>query len=366
VISTAILYAVIGLFHFMFRRQFFAISLDPERAEAGGMNVRLWDFLFYVSFGFVVTSSVSIAGVLLVFSYLVIPSVVAVLFANRVRTRLAIGWAVGTLVSLCGVWISYERDLPSGPVIVVCFGGFLVLAGCVYQILHSERRVRGVVRIALGSAVAVALLAGSTLLNKKEDLDLAHVLETGSKSERMVVLLRVEAEPQLWSKIAPSIPKLFASDEIEVEKKLLDLIAERKDATLLATVHGLLKAPDDILREQALKCVRTLGKAESVPAVLAAARSEEDEYLKVEFAEAALELGNIEGIPLLLEVMDTGDAAQARKDAWEHLKAHVDLDLPYHAEGAAPARAGEVQALRKWWTDHAGSVQVKHVSAQGL
>ena len=57
------------------RRQFLAISLDPEAAEAQGLSIRLWDFLFYASFGFVVTSSVAIAGVLLVFCYLIVPSV---------------------------------------------------------------------------------------------------------------------------------------------------------------------------------------------------------------------------------------------------------------------------------------------------
>src|SRR5215470_6707180 len=73
--KTAALYSAIGLFHYIFRRKFLTISLDPERAEAEGISVRLWDFLFYASFGFVVTSSVAIAGVLLVFCYLIVPSV---------------------------------------------------------------------------------------------------------------------------------------------------------------------------------------------------------------------------------------------------------------------------------------------------
>jgi zinc/manganese transport system permease protein len=61
--KTAALYGVIGLFHYIFRRKFLTISLDPDRAEAEGISVRFWDFLFYASFGFVVTSSVAIAGV---------------------------------------------------------------------------------------------------------------------------------------------------------------------------------------------------------------------------------------------------------------------------------------------------------------
>src|ERR1700682_4947800 len=106
VAKTAILYSAIGLFHFIFRRKFLLISLDPEGAEAQGISTRFWDFLFYASFGFVVTSSVAIAGVLLVFCYLIVPSVGAMLFADRVGRRLAIGWTMGTLVSALGVYFS--------------------------------------------------------------------------------------------------------------------------------------------------------------------------------------------------------------------------------------------------------------------
>src|SRR6476469_3333744 len=82
--KTAILYGVVGLFHYIFRKKFLLISTNPAGAEAKGMSIRFWDFLFYASFGFVVTSSVSIAGVLLVFCYLIVPSVGAMLFADRV------------------------------------------------------------------------------------------------------------------------------------------------------------------------------------------------------------------------------------------------------------------------------------------
>ena len=79
--KTAALYGAIGLFHYVFRKKFLAISMDAVKAEADGINTRLWDFLFYASFGFVVTSSVAIAGVLLVFCYLIVPSVGAMLFS---------------------------------------------------------------------------------------------------------------------------------------------------------------------------------------------------------------------------------------------------------------------------------------------
>src|SRR5215813_6937984 len=125
--KTALLYSAVGAFHFIFRRKFLAISMDSARAEAEGISVRLWDFLFYASFGFVVTSSVSIAGVLLVFCYLIVPSVAAMLYAEGIGRRLAIGWTMGTIVSAIGVYLSLKLDLPTGATIVCTFGVVLAI-----------------------------------------------------------------------------------------------------------------------------------------------------------------------------------------------------------------------------------------------
>ncbi len=140
--KTAALYGAIGLFHYLFRKKFLLISTDPEEAQRQGIRIRLWDFLFYASFGFVVTSSVAIAGVLLVFCYLVVPSVGAMLFANRIGRRLAIGWTMGTIVSALGVYLSVVLDLPTGATIVCTFGLVLVLMFFVYMILTRLRGAR--------------------------------------------------------------------------------------------------------------------------------------------------------------------------------------------------------------------------------
>src|SRR5450756_575684 len=128
VLQTALLYAAVGAFHFIFRKKFLAISVNHGRAEETGLNVRFWDFLFYASFGFVVTSSVSIAGVLLVFCYLIVPSVAAMLYADTIGRRLAIGWSMGTVVSAVGVYLSFILDFPTGATIVCTFGVALVLS----------------------------------------------------------------------------------------------------------------------------------------------------------------------------------------------------------------------------------------------
>jgi zinc/manganese transport system permease protein len=129
--KTAFLYGAIGAFHFIFRRQFLAISMSHQTVEEHGLSVRLWDFLFYASFGFVVTSSVAIAGVLLVFCYLIVPSVAAMLYADSIGKRLAIGWSMGTLVSALGVYLSLRLDLPTGATIVCTFGLVLIIMAVV-------------------------------------------------------------------------------------------------------------------------------------------------------------------------------------------------------------------------------------------
>jgi zinc/manganese transport system permease protein len=139
VTQTAALYGVIGLFHYLFRRRFLAISLNHRKAESSGMSIRLWDFLFYASFGFVVTSSVSIAGVLLVFCYLIVPSVAAMLFSDRIGPRLAIGWTMGTVVSALGIFLSVQLDLPTGATMVCTFGVVLILMATARLLFLRDR-----------------------------------------------------------------------------------------------------------------------------------------------------------------------------------------------------------------------------------
>jgi zinc/manganese transport system permease protein len=135
VYKTAVLYGVVGVFHFFFRRQFLAISMHHDQPERTGLNVPFWDFLFYASFGIVVTSSVAMAGVLLVFCYLIVPSVAAMLYGRTIAQRLVIGWTMGTIVSAVGVYLSLVLDLPTGAAIVCTFGVALVIMWMVRPLL---------------------------------------------------------------------------------------------------------------------------------------------------------------------------------------------------------------------------------------
>jgi len=145
--KTAAIYAVIGLFHFIFKDRFLQISMDPRGAARAGVSIRFWDFLFYGSFGLVVTRSVAIAGVLLVFSYLIVPSVAGMLFAERVGPRLAIGWVMAVVVSMLGMYLSVVFDLPTGATIVCTFGLTLILMGIVRAVMPRS--------VAAGASVVV-------------------------------------------------------------------------------------------------------------------------------------------------------------------------------------------------------------------
>jgi zinc/manganese transport system permease protein len=131
--KVALLYGVVGALHWLCRRPFFLISTDPGRAFREGWRVPLWDFLFYASFGVVVTSSVRIAGVLLVFAYLIVPALAATALATSIGSRLAIGWAFGTLVSVVGIAASAVLDLPTGATVVCVFGATLLVGWAVVQ-----------------------------------------------------------------------------------------------------------------------------------------------------------------------------------------------------------------------------------------
>jgi len=122
-----IIYGVVGWVHWKCRKEFFMISTTPNDAFTQGLHVRRWDFVFYLTFGIVVTSSVKIAGVLLVFSYLVIPAVCAMLLSSDLKTRLICGWGIGVLGSIMGMSASYIWDLPTGASVVCAFGVILLL-----------------------------------------------------------------------------------------------------------------------------------------------------------------------------------------------------------------------------------------------
>jgi len=154
--TLALLYAPIAALHWLVRRPLLDISFDPDGAGVH-RAVPWWDFVFYASFGLVVTSSVRLAGVLLVFAYLVVPATAGALLARAPRSRLAVGWALGVLVSVSGLGASWAWDLPTGATVVVAFGALLaaLALGLAAGAIVRAAQARGPAAL---SGVAAALL----------------------------------------------------------------------------------------------------------------------------------------------------------------------------------------------------------------
>jgi len=158
VVVAAGVYALVGIVHFVFRNKFLRISEDPEAAFRSGMRVRAWDFLFYLTFGAVITLSTRVAGVLLVFVFLVAPAILAFILTSRVGLQLLIGWATGTIVTLAGLYFSWRLDLPSGPAVIVFYGVALVVGGIAVFLWRAPVRMKALRSVFIGLAVAASVV----------------------------------------------------------------------------------------------------------------------------------------------------------------------------------------------------------------
>jgi zinc/manganese transport system permease protein len=205
--AIAALYAVVGAGHWIFRRPLLEISLDPEGARARGRRIAAWDLAFYVSFALVVTSSVRMAGVLLVFSYLIVPAALGARFARSITGRLAVGWAAGTLVSATGLAAAYRWDLPTGASVVTAFGALaaataLALGAAAIRRGVRARGWRALRGMALAASAAVGLAGLLLLAFPAMDHPWLDLLEAGLPRLRGLFLTAGERETERDSRAA--------------------------------------------------------------------------------------------------------------------------------------------------------------------
>lgn len=141
VIRLALIVAAIGLFHIVFRKKFLSLTDSFQDAVLTLKSPRLWDFLFYFSFGIVVVEAVNIAGILTVFAFLIIPASLTAFFTSGWMSKLIAGWSAGILASFCGLLLSLKLDVPSAPVIIVLLGLLLVLGFILFKIKQRKKEV---------------------------------------------------------------------------------------------------------------------------------------------------------------------------------------------------------------------------------
>ena len=340
VIKTAIIYALVGLFHFLFRRQFMAISFNSTDAGADAINVRLWDFLFYMSFGFVITSSVAIAGVFLVFSYLVIPSVAAMLLATRLSTRLALGWIGSAVISLIGVKLSWSTGLPTSPLIVVLFAVVLILTGAYRYLKLATQRLIALRNMA-GSIIVVGLFIGGLFFFRNpEENALVHTLRMLSSplsTDRQAALLNLEGfadQDTLW---LPGVLLKLKDQDAAVRADAIKLLTKLHEKSSLPSIADCLDDKSDEVVLAAIEATKAFGDSASASKLVERASIVEDPEMKTEFLKAALALGNPSAIPPLIRLIDEGGVFG--RDADDVLRDRVTILR--ESKGR--------QSLDQWW-----------------
>jgi zinc/manganese transport system permease protein len=333
VIQTAAIYAAVGLVHAILFRRFREISEDPDGAAARGIDVRFWDFLFYVTFGFVITSSVAIAGVLLVFTYLVVPASFALLFVDGFLARIAVAWTMGTICSLIGVVLSYYADLPTGPTVVATFAGALVLGGTTQAVLQSAHPGRA----ALAATAAVAMLALSI---------------------RGSFALRRTEEDHRHGTIVEDLLGALESGNETAQVEAIHHLTEARDAHAAAAIAKLVdRHPSDRLIEHAARALGMLGDPSAVPALLAASTRDLDPDLELTIAEAIFTLRDARGMEPLIEALRADPPLLTRRRAAELVIRFFGQRLDYRAAASREEHREALAKIESWWQQERGRLR---------
>ncbi|HEV8703221.1 MAG TPA: iron chelate uptake ABC transporter family permease subunit [Candidatus Polarisedimenticolia bacterium] len=350
IIKTAVLYSLIGLFHMVCRKRFLLISLDPEAAFARGIRVRLWDFFFYLSFGVVITSSVQIAGVLLVFCYLVAPAVFAVMFFDGLKARLITGWTMATIVSAVGLFFSYDR--PSGPTIMVGFAIALALGGTIRAISHAPSRPRA---LAVATAsLALAIGAGWLLVHFRPGTG-AHGEEVADAGVGAGSLDPGAESPGPGGSTAPehevggsmdALRRALKDTHENVRVAAVRQIASSADPRILPDMIEALHDQSPAVREQAASALGRLGNRSALPALLQGLRNkDEDEWVRLRIAQAVAGLGDAGAIPVLFDLARQADAKVTRLEAIGTLARLAKMTDPPTSDPDSPEGQAFLQKL---------------------
>jgi zinc/manganese transport system permease protein len=350
-ITCAVVAAVFAVLH----QRLMRISTDPAGAEAAGMFLRGWDFLFYLLFGVLITQCVGVLGVLPVFAYLVIPADAAEFLFQTVRARLIFGWLFAGGVSLIGLETARLSQLDPGPTIVCLFAAALVLLG-VGLFLRSHRLApRAILRVA-GFAVLFAVFLGGTLVFRKTAptdelataIGFAHSGDATQQRRAMASFRRFPDAQARWIPLV--VPMLGDADRVARDAAVGLLGDTRARAAVPALIARLAVETDDDVREGVVRALRAIGDPAAVHALATATSREREPDLVVAMGAAAFELAGAgqdadlrQAADALVKVMSDADAPHAaRREASDALRAHLELD---------PASRDDA-AVAAWWRDH--------------
>jgi zinc/manganese transport system permease protein len=361
VLHAAVMYGAIGIFHWVFRRPMLALSIDRDAAGRSGLNVRWWDFLFYLSFAVVITSSVRIAGVLLVFILLIAPAVCGAMFARGIRARLLVGWGSGVLATLLGLWLSAQQDWPPAPAISCVFAGVLLGAAIVQRVSRAERRGRVVLRLA---ATALALLgAGFGLTRLLGAERVRHELSEHARAADLTgEVEHSHGEPEHGLGDTRRDLRVALSDEHDNVRARaiseLGALGAQGDDSVLPDLIRALDDPSDAVKENAARALGVLARPEAVPALTAAlVRPDQDEWVNLREAEALVRCGGREGLGFLITAARGAEAQMVRRQALALALVFIGEPPPPAPSPGEPGTANADEAalgrLDTWWQANA-------------
>jgi zinc/manganese transport system permease protein len=332
ILKTAVICGIVGILHFLLRKRFLQISFDPQQAYAEKRLVFLWDFIFYVTFAFVITSAVAIAGVLMVFAFLVIPAVIGTMFATRILPRLAIGWSSGIAACLIGLLASYRFDMPSGPTIVSSLGVALILAALLYYIVTAKKKRYAALRVAAGVLIVVGMLAGvSIFFTSGTFLHIVHEHEW-----------ETSAAPEEVEDFWTALHQVCGEDPSCTAARL----DEHEDWPQHAASRLSSESPRE--RESMIELLAHAEEPRRLDLLAEAAHREPDDLLRLRQAEILLAGGDPRGISILLGMMEADFPPLIREEAHELLTRSSGEDFGYDPFAGEKVNADALARWREW------------------
>ena len=328
--KTLLICLAVGAFHFAFRHRFLLISMDHEEAERQGVAVHWWDFLFYISFGFVITSSVAIAGVLLVFCFLIIPSVIGMLYSKEIGTRLIIGWISGTIVSCLGLLLSYQFDFPSGPSIVCSFGAFLILAAVVQYVIRADRKGLALARVGAGTLI-FALAMGLAMSFRPSPSELGLFEQTGIQ------------------RVLQSLEELKLEEG--VARNALVLLGEDQEILKQGLREGGIEVD-----QQTLQRLGELEFSEAIPFLRLICENVEDPWIRYLGSSSLLRLGDKEGIHRLIQILKDPGPPFLKAQVEDLLVEVSGQDFGYDPISEGEENKRSIDRWEVWWHQSAEQV----------
>ena len=323
----AVLYSLVLIFHFIFRKKFLAISIDAEAAQGSGINIRIWDMIFYMSFGVLVTQSVSIAGVLLVFSYLVIPAVIAQMWRDSIIGRLVLGWMVALSASVVGILWSFYADYPTGPAVVMTLAAFLIVSGATYSIVHAEARARAALNVAVMLLIGIAFMGVMSQFRKIDAHD-----NTAAAASPVEILLDELRHDDTASQL-DAISHLAEMSDARIVPALSELLARSNSEQVVESIAQAMEQKKDL---------------KATPALEKALARDFDPFLKLTIAKALVALNNQTGYSALVEILKNDEAGFARSQALDLIKTKAGRDFGYNPEKSAAENKDALIHIEDW------------------